>query len=49
MKSKTRLSTENENAFCEMKRARTQMDENDTEDVNFASIINKFEVYIIAS
>lgn len=27
----------------------TQMDENYTEDVNFASIINKFQVYDIAS
>lgn len=29
--------------------ARTQMDENYTKDVNFASIINKFQVHDIAS
>lgn len=35
--------------LCKIKPACTQMDENDTEDVNFASIINKFQVYDIAS
>lgn len=33
--------------YSEMK-LRTQMDENYTNDVNFASIINKFQVYDIA-
>jgi hypothetical protein len=35
--------------LCKIKPSCTQMDENSTEDVNFASIINKFQVYDIAS